>query len=139
MGVSLYRDRLTLQDTSKAPIDEMVGAAHALYKTDADELLAEWLALRHRSRAGGEPNTVRGWYAQASHRFGVLRPYVRYDYVDVPQANQVFAFLGRRSGPAGGVRWDFDPLAALKVQASHLRQTTRATMNRVDAQVSFMF
>ena len=26
MGVSLYRDRLTLQDTSKAPIDEMVGA-----------------------------------------------------------------------------------------------------------------
>ena len=139
MGVSLYRDRLTLQDTSKAPIDEMVGAAHALYKTDADELLVEWLAVRHRSRAGGEPNTVRGWYAQASHRFGVLRPYARYDYVDVPQANQVFAFLGRRSGPAGGVRWDFDALAALKVQASHLRQTTRATINRVDAQVSFMF
>jgi hypothetical protein len=37
------------------------------------------------------------------------------------------------------VRWDFDALAAFKLQASHLEQTTRATLNRVDAQVSFMF
>jgi hypothetical protein len=138
MGVSLYRDRLTLQDTSKTPIDEIVGAAHALYKTDAVELLGEWLAMRHRPRAGGS-NLSRGWYAQASRRFGALRPYVRYDYVDVPRSNQVFAFLGRRNGPTGGVRWDFDALAAFKLQASHLEQTTRATLNRVDAQVSFMF
>jgi hypothetical protein len=139
MGVSLYRDRLTLQDTSKAPIDEMVGGAHALYKTDAVELLGEWLAIRHRPREGGQSSVSRGWYAQASRRFGVLRPYVRYDYVDVPKASQLFAFLGRRNGPTGGVRWDFDALAALKLQASHLRQTTRSTLNRVDAQVSFMF
>jgi hypothetical protein len=51
----------------------------------------------------------------------------------------VFAFLGRRNGPTGGVRWDFDALAAFKLQASHLQQTTRSTLNRVDAQVSFMF
>jgi len=139
MGVSLYRDRLTLQDTSKAPIDEMIGVAHALYKTDAVELLGEWVAMRHRPRAGADPNTTRGWYAQASRRFRTVRPYVRYDYVDVPKSNQLFAFLGRRSGPTGGVRWDFDPLAAFKLQASHLEQTTRPRMNRVDAQVSFMF
>jgi hypothetical protein len=139
IGASLYRDRLTLQDTAKAPIDEMVGGAHALYKTDVVELLGEWLAVRHRSRAGGEANVSRGWYAQASRRFRSVRPYVRYDYVDVPKGNQLFAFLGRRNGPTGGVRWDFDPLAAFKLQASHLQQTTRSTMNRVDAQVSFMF
>jgi hypothetical protein len=139
MGVSLYRDRLTLTDTTKAPIDELVGVAHAMYKSDAVELLAEWLGMRHRSRAGTEPNMSRGWYAQASRRFGALRPYARYDYVDVPKTDQVFAFLGRRSGPTGGMRWDFDPLAAFKLQVSHLEQTTRATVNRVDAQVSFMF
>jgi hypothetical protein len=139
MGVSLYRDRLTLQDTSKAPIDELVGAAHALYKTDAVELLGEWVAIRHRSRAGGDPNMSRGWYAQASRRFRAVRPYARYDYVDVPRSNQLFGFLGRRRGPTGGVRWDFDALAAFKLQASHLEQTTRPTMNRVDAQGSFMF
>jgi hypothetical protein len=139
LGASLYRDRLTLQDTATAPIDEVVGGAHALYKTDAVELLGEWLGVRHHSRAGGAANLSRGWYAQASRRFRTLRPYVRYDYVDVPGSNQLFAFLGRRRGPTGGVRWDFDALAALKVQASHLEQTTRPTMNRVDAQVSFMY
>ena len=34
---------------------------------------------------------------------------------------------------------DVSNLAAIKVQASHLEQTTRPTMNRVDAQVSLMF
>lgn len=139
LGVSVYRDRLTLQDTTKKSIDEVVSAVHALYKTESVELLGEWLAVRHHSRAGGEPNTARGWYAQASHRLGVLRPYARYDYVDVPKSNQLFAFLGRRKGPSGGIRWDFDPLAAFKLQVGHLEQTTRPTMNRVDAQVSFMF
>ena len=139
LGVTLYRDRLTLQDTSKAPLDEIVAGGHALYKTDAVELLGEWLALRHRARGSTDANVARGWYAQASRRFGAVRPYVRYDYVDVPRSNQVFGFLGRRRGPTGGIRYDFDALAAFKLQASHLTQTTRATLNRVDAQVSFMF
>jgi hypothetical protein len=139
LGVSLYRDRLTLQDTSKAPIDELIGAAHALYKTDEVELLSEWVAMRHHSRAGGTADMTRGWYAQASRRFRAVRPYVRFDYVDVPRSDQQFGILGRRSGPTGGVRWDFEALAAFKVQASHLQQPTRPTMNRVDAQVSFMF
>jgi len=139
LGATLYRNRLTLQDTSKRAIDETIGGAHALYKTDAVELLGEWLAIRHHARDGSPANVSRGWYAQASHRFGVIRPYVRYDDVDVPRSNQVFGFLGRRRGPTGGVRYDFDALAAFKLQASHLTQTTRANLNRVDAQVSFMF
>jgi hypothetical protein len=139
MGVTLYRDRLTLQDTSKAPIDEMIGGAHALYKTDVVELLGEWLAMRHRTRGDAAANLSRGWYAQASRRFGAVRPYARYDYVNVPRSNQLFGFLGRRRGPTAGIRYDFDALAAFKLQASHLSQTTRATLNRVDAQVSFMF
>ena len=140
LGVSLYRDRLTLQDTSKkAPIDEMIGGAHALYKTDVVELLGEWLAMRHRARGDAAANLSRGWYAQASRRFGAVRPYARYDYVDVPRSNQLFGFLGRRRGPTAGIRYDFDALAAFKLQASHLSQTTRATLNRVDGQVSFMF
>ena len=139
LGVSLYRDRLTLQDTTKAPLDELIGAAHAFYKTDAVELLGEWVAMRHQSRAGGDALMTRGWYAQASRRFRSIRPYARYDYVDVPTSDQLFGFLGRRSGPTGGVRWDFDALAAFKVQASHLQQTTRPTINRVDTQLSFMF
>jgi hypothetical protein len=138
-GVSVYRDRLTLADTSKAPLAETIAAAHALYKTDAVELLAEALTIRHRSQSGTSASDISGYYAQASRRFGAVRPYVRMDYVDVPRSDQLFGFLGRRSGPTAGIRYDFDALAALKVQASHLDQTTRPTMNRLDVQVSFMF
>jgi hypothetical protein len=139
LGVTVYRDRLTLQDTSKRAISEWIGGAHALYKTDAVELLGEWLAIRHSAAGGAAANVSRGYYGQASRRFHSIVPYVRYDYVDVAPANQVFAFLGRRRGPTAGIRYDFDALAAFKLQTSHLEQTTRPTMNRVDAQVSFMF
>jgi hypothetical protein len=139
VGVSMYRDRLTLQDTSKAAIAETIVAAHALYKTDAVELLSEALVFRRQARGGPAAVTSRGYYAQASRRFGSVRPYARLDYLDIPKADQLMSFLGRRSGPTLGVRYDFDALAALKLQGSHLRQTTRPTMNRFDAQVSFMF
>jgi hypothetical protein len=72
-GVSLYRDRLTLSDTSKALIHETIAVDHLAYKTDV------------------------------------------------------------------GVRYDFEALAVRKVQTSHLKQTTRPTMNRFDAQLSCMF
>jgi len=139
LGVSLYHDRLTLADTSKAPIGETIGVAHIVYKTDVLELMTEGMLMRHDPRGALPASDSRGYYAQASRRFGTVRPYVRVDYLDVPSTDQLLAFLGRRSGPTVGVRYDFQPLAALKVQASHLNQTTRQKMDRIDAQVSFMF
>jgi hypothetical protein len=139
LGVSLYHDRLTLADTSKAPIGETIGVAHVIYKTDVLELMTEGMLMRHDPRGALTSDDSRGYYAQASRRFGSMRPYVRMDYLDVPKTDQLLAFLGRRSGPSVGVRYDFQPLAALKLQTSHLNQTTRPDMNRFDAQVSFMF
>ena len=138
-GVSLYRDRLTLTDTSKAPIDETIAVAHFVYKTDVLELMTEGMVMRHDPRGTAPTNDSRGYYAQASRRFASVRPYVRFDYLNVPTTNQLLGFLGRRSGPTFGVRYDFEALAALKLQTSHLNQTTRPTMNRFDAQLSFMF
>jgi hypothetical protein len=139
LGVSLYRDRLTLTDTTKAGIDETIGAAHALYKTDAVELLGEMLVFKRSPRSTLPAVTSRGYYAQASRRVGPVRPYVRVDYLDIPRTDPLFGFLGRRAGPTFGARYDFEAFAALKLQASHLNQTTRSTMNRFDAQVAFMF
>jgi hypothetical protein len=103
------------------------------------ELMTEGMVMRHDPRSTAPTNDSRGYYAQASRRFSSVRPYVRFDYLDVPTTNQLLGFLGRRSGPTVGVRYDFEALAALKLQTSHLNQTTRPTMNRFDAQLSFMF
>ena len=137
-GASLYHDRLTMQDVVLEPIGETIAGAHALYRTETVELLGEALLIRHSPREGPSDD-IRGYYALVSRRFASVRPYARLDYVDVPASDPVFAFLGRRSGPTLGVRYDFDALAALKLQAGHLNQTTRPTMNRFEAQVSFMF
>jgi hypothetical protein len=139
LGVSVYRDRLTLADTSKVPNDETITAAHVVYKTDVLELMTEGMLMRHDPRGPAPASDSYGYYAQASRRIGAVRPYVRMDYLDIPSTDALFAFLGRRSGPSVGVRYDFQPLAALKLQSSHLNQTTRPDMNRFDAQVSFMF
>jgi len=139
LGVSVYRDRLTLIDTTKAPNDETIAAAHIVYKTDALELMTEGMIMRHDPLGGAPASDSRGYYAQASRRFGTTRPYVRMDYLDIPTTDPLFAFLGKRYGPSVGVRYDFQPFAALKLQTSHLNQTTRPDMSRFDAQVSFMF
>jgi hypothetical protein len=139
LGVSVYRDRLTLADTSRAPNDETIAAAHVVYKTDALELMTEGMLMRHDPRGAAPASDSRGYYAQSSRRFGTVRPYVRMDYLDIPNTDALFSFLGRRFGPTVGARYDFQPFAALKLQTSHLNQTTRPNMNRVDAQVSFMF
>jgi hypothetical protein len=97
------------------------------------------MILRHDPLGAVPASDSRGYYAQASRRFGTMRPYVRMDYLDIPGTDPLFAFLGRRFGPSVGVRYDFQPFAALKLQTSHLNQTTRPDMSRFDAQVSFMF
>ena len=139
LGVSVYHDRLTFADTSKALDDETIAAAHIIYKTDVLELMTEGMVMRHDPRGAVAATDSHGYYAQASRRFGSVRPYARMDYLDIPRTDPLFAFLGRRFGPSAGVRYDFQPLAALKLQTSHLNQTTRPNMNRFDAQVSFMF
>ena len=138
VGVSLYRDRLTFDNAALVPMTETIGAGHAVYRRDDEELLFESVVMRHAG--GGAPSTTTwGHYAQASHAYGKVRPYLRYDDVSVPRADVLFGNLGRRRGPTLGVRLDFDPLAALKLQASSIESDVRPTLRRFDAQVAFTF
>lgn len=136
-GVSYYHDRLT-PDTLPSMREDIV-AAHLLYRTSDVEWLNEAVMLRHRPGGGTGVAETWGFYAQLSRRFGRARPYVRYDYVDVPAADPVFGYLGRRQGPTIGLRLDVDPLAALKLQYNHTTQSARAAVDRLEAQLAFTF
>lgn len=138
LGVSVYGDRLTFDNSALAAITETIGAAHVVYHTDEMELLAESVVMRHNVNGSAATHDTWGHYAEFSRRTGKLRPYLRFDHVAVPQSDPVFGFLGRRAGPTLGVRFDFDPLAALKVQVMRL-DSSRQTVNRFDAQVAFTF
>ena len=139
LGVSIYGDRLTFDNTALAAITETIGAAHIVYHTDETEMLVESVVMRHSVNGSLVTSDTWGHYAQFSRRSGKLRPYLRVDHVAVPASDPVFGFLGRRSGPTLGLRFDFDPLAALKLQVLRLDSSTRRSVTRFDAQVAFTF
>src|SRR5262249_61123047 len=69
-------------------IGQRIAGAFGAYRTPSTEVMAEWLQLSYRQENGGRYQS-RGGYVQASRAFGKLRPYYRYDRLDIP-ANTPF-------------------------------------------------
>ncbi len=102
--------------------------AHAIYITPKMELMVEDAEIRDRPRSpalallapGGSPRPLytSGGYAEASHVFGVVRPYVRFQWLNPNFNDPNNAWVGRWVGPTGGVRWDINAFIALKFEAS---------------------
>ena len=113
-GVSVYFDKLT--PAGLARIGETIIAGHAVYQTSEIEWLSEVVFVRHASEGGDHSVNTTGFYAQLSKQFGAWRPYVRYQYVNVPTDDPVFADVGRQRGPSLGVRYDVNDSVALKLQ-----------------------
>jgi hypothetical protein len=136
-GVSVYRDRLTPEGASA--VDQTIVAGHAIYQSSVFEWLTEGLVIRNTVRDTGRPYDTWGFYTQAARQFRMLKPYVRYQYVDVPSDGPYFSEVGRMFGPSIGVRWDFSQLGAFKFQYDHTSHRGAASVNRVTAQLSFAF
>lgn len=137
LGASVYRDRLT-PDTLPG-LDETIAAVHLLYRTRVLEWLSEAAVVRHARRDGSGATDIRGLYAQLSRQFGMARPYLRYDLVDVPASDAIFAGLGRREAGTAGVRLDVDQFAALKLQYSRMESRRLRAADRFEAQLAFTF
>ena len=136
VGASFYGDRVT-PDTLP-PLREGIGAAYLAFHSNTVEILVEAVAMRHHT-AGGATTRVDGGYVQASRGFGRLRPYARYDILDASRSDPLFGYVGRRSGPILGVRYEADEFAALKAQFTRLRQSPGRVSNLFEAQAAFTF
>jgi hypothetical protein len=92
------------------------------------ELLNEGEIIRHVGTIAGGPGTFNtpAFYTQLSRGFGKYRPYFRYQYFNAGVDEPIYgdpalgAALGRRNGPAVGLRYDFNDHAEFKVQYEHL-------------------
>jgi hypothetical protein len=93
--------------------------AHAVYITPKTELMLEDAEIRDMPRGSTRPLYTSGGYAEASHAFGVLRPYARFQWLNPNFNDPNNAWTGRWVGPTGGVRWDINAFIALKFEASH--------------------
>jgi hypothetical protein len=136
-GFSVYRD--TLHPSSDS-IGETILTAHAVYVGSRLEWLNEGSLLRHDIQGGADRvfhSTTA--YSQVAWAFGKTRPYVRYDYQNVPTAEPIFGLLGRRNGPSVGVSRHISEYVALKLQYGRLGQRETPTANGFTAQLALAF
>jgi len=112
-GFSLYRDVLTIPGSPK--VSETITDAYAVVARSRFEWLNEALLIRH-SPAGEHSFNTPAFYSQISERFGQLRPYLRYQYINASSHEPVFPQVGLREGPSVGMRFDATDSVALKLQ-----------------------
>lgn len=118
-GVHAYVDRP--RDPSGRPVDERILSAHVAVEHPL-ELLAEYFRIHHAPDAAGLRSTdTSAWYLHVGYRLPPrlprLLPYVRLENVDVSGEDVLFAPLGlEHEAVVAGVRWDFSPFAALKLE-----------------------
>jgi hypothetical protein len=152
-GVSYYMDRLTPDpgtlfqnpadpfpaDVAARPrIDERIPAAYVVYQTGRFEFLNEALLIQHNLNGYRTFNTP-GFYSQISQRWGQVRPYFRYQYVNANPYEPVFGDVGLRQGPTTGLRFDITESAAFKAEYDRIMLRGFNATNGLATQVSFAF
>ena len=123
----------------QTPVGETILAAHAIYSSAKFEWLNEVLDIRHTPEGLGRTFQTPSFYSQISKRFGLFRPYFRYDYTNASPHEPIFADVGLRAGPAFGIRYDASDSVALKLQYDITSMRNQQRMQGAQAQVGFTF
>ncbi|HWT87638.1 MAG TPA: hypothetical protein VN454_02470 [Candidatus Angelobacter sp.] len=137
IGGSYFRDRLL--PSGLANVTQEIGSVYLVYTNGTWELLNEAVLIHNKMDGAAKGFNSPLSYAQISRKFGVYRPYFRFQYVNVPNNDPVNIFTGRYEGPSVGLRMDFTEYAALKAQFNRIYQRAIQPQNGLDLQVSFTF
>ena len=120
-------------------VNQEIESLYAVYITPVWEFLNEFVVERNRPYGQIKTFDTPLAYTQISRKFGQYRPYFRYQYVDLPSRDPLYAYVGRYTGPSIGLRMDFTEYAALKIQFNRLYTDAPTPKNGLDSQVSFTF
>lgn len=137
IGGSFYRDRIV--PATLVDVTQEVASFYVVYKNSDWELLNEGVLLRNKSEAFPNSFNTPLAYTQIARKFGVYRPYFRFQYVNSPNNDPINQFKGRYDGPSIGLRMDFTDYAALKAQYNRVYLRNASPQNGLDLQVSFIF
>lgn len=136
-GFSTYRD--TMHPAGMNAIHQTIFTAHVAYAGSRLEWLNEMSVVRHALQESNEVYRSVTSYSQLAWAFGKTRPYVRFDYQNVPVGDPVFGILGRQCGPSFGVNRHLSNYVALKLQYGRLSRRDFSTANGFTGQLAFAF
>jgi len=144
LGVSGYRDRITLKDSPA--VREWITAAHAVWQREDPELIGEVAWVHHDPSEGGNKKDSVAGYLQAAYRLpfwdDTFKPYYRWEYTGIPTGDETFesarTSLNEQVHTAG-VRWDVASFVAVKTEYRNFRKPGRPEINGGFFQVSVTF
>ncbi|HTZ57125.1 MAG TPA: hypothetical protein VMB49_03465 [Acidobacteriaceae bacterium] len=128
--------------------------AHVVYITPRFEFMVEDGEIGDTPRGSNQPLYTSGGYAQISKVLAhALRPYFRYEWMNPNFHDPNNAWAGHWVGPLAGLRWDFNPFVALKLEyqntdwanftddptGNQLLPILHKTINQVASQMTFTF
>jgi hypothetical protein len=143
VGGAAYLDRIS--DATGPVADERILSAHAAYRRGDWEAIAELITVNHDPVVGntGSAKNSPSYYVHVGrHLPRPLRdvtPYARYEKMDIDASDVVFGggVLNDYEAYIGGVRWDFDDLAALKAEYRGEKQAGGALQDAFYVQASY--
>ena len=143
IGGSWYHDGLNpSQAQNPLPFPEVrqnIESAYAVYLTTDWEFLNEAVLLSNHLTGTAAPIRSPMAYTQVARKFGIYKPYFRYQYVDDSRRDPVNLLKGIYYGPSVGMRIDFADYAAFKLQFNHLFQSNQLAGNGLNAQIALTF
>lgn len=140
IGGSIYRDRLSIGGGPTT--GEWIYSGHVVWTHESPELLAEVVAVRHEDEQTDTDYHDQAFYVQAAYRLPgkahALKPYVRYEKMDIAAGEPVFA-LPDQEVVTAGLRFDLIELAALKAEYRNQLIEGIGRVNALLLQTSFTF
>lgn len=140
-GGAFYLDRLS--PAGGPEVDERIASAYVVWQRYEGELIAELAQVQHLPDAATDAFTSRAYYLQAAYRLPWagerLKPYYRYESIDLAAGDPVFAGVPELEGSTFGLRLDFTQFAALKAEYRLFRRPGRQEEHGGFAQVAFTF
>jgi hypothetical protein len=143
IGGSWYHDGINpTQAQNPLPIAEIrqnIESAYIVYITSEWEFLNEGVLLSNHVTGTPKPFRSPMAYTQFARKFGIYKPYLRYQYVRDNVNDPINLLKGTYYGPSVGLRIDFSTYAAFKLQFNHLYESSQLAGNGLNSQVSFVF
>jgi len=140
LGGSFFHDEISdsevfLQDR----FGQTILNSYAVYVGHGIESLNEVFLMRETQLSSGAVFNMPAFYSQISRRWGRVRPFVRYQYINASERNTLFDDVGLRAGPSFGARYDFNDYIAFKAQADHTQREGLPDLDGLHLQVAFTF
>jgi len=122
-GPTIYSDVIPgdpLTPGREGEIGERILGGHFVYDGKRLQLVTEYFAMYHEDRRTDAKFDHKAWYAILVARAGAWKPYVGVDAINFDTGDPYFAPADEDlKRYLGGIRYDFNPFAALKAEARY--------------------